>query len=371
MEKHLTQVGIVMNLSPSAWEKVGENGQKCRGQVIRAWDIGVGSMTRGEVCVLQCRPEYAYGATGSVPKIPPNATLFFEIELLDFKGEDMFNDGGIIRRMKQRGEGYSTPNEGSRVQIHMEGECEDQVFDNRDVAFVLGEGEDYNIPTGIEKALEKMQRGECSRLHLTPRYGFGEKGNSSFNIGPNAHLTYKVTLNNFEKAKESWEMDTKEKLQQAAMVKEKGTSYFKSGKYPQAVTQYGKIVSWLEVEYGSSNVDSQDAKHLLLAAHLNLAMCFIRLQEYGKAVENCEKALTLDPLNEKGLYRRGEAHLLMNDFELAKSDFQRVLEVNPQNKAALVQSTVCQRKARAHYKRDRLLYANMFEKFAERDTKVL
>lgn len=28
-------------------------------------------------------------------------------------------------------------------------------------------------------------------------------------------------------AKESWEMDTKEKLEQAAVVKEKGTMYFK------------------------------------------------------------------------------------------------------------------------------------------------
>ncbi|XP_053562781.1 peptidyl-prolyl cis-trans isomerase FKBP5 [Bombina bombina] len=340
-----------------------------KGQVIRAWDIGVASMVRGEVCVLQCRPEYAYGAAGSVPKIPPNATLFFEIELLDFKGEDLSADGGIIRRIKQRGEGYSSPNEGSRVEIHLEGLCGDHVFDSRDVAFIVGEGEDYNIPIGIDKALEKMQRGECSLLHLSPRYAFGEEGKACFNIGPNTHLTYEVTLINFEKAKESWEMDTREKLQQAAVVKEKGTSYFKSGKYLQAVIQYGKIVSWLEVEYGLSEDESQKAKRFLLAAYLNLAMCFIRLQEYGKASENCEKALALDPLNEKGLYRRGEARLLMNEFELAQTDFQSVLEVNPQNKAAKAQVLVCQRKARAHYNRDRRLYANMFQKFAERDTK--
>ncbi|KAM4699221.1 peptidyl-prolyl cis-trans isomerase FKBP5 isoform 1-T2 [Discoglossus pictus] len=340
-----------------------------KGQVIRAWDIGVSTMVRGEVCVLQCRPEYAYGATGSVPKIPPNATLFFEIELLDFKGEDLSDDGGIIRRIKQRGEGYSSPNEGSRVEIHLEGLCEDCMFDNRDVAFIVGEGEDHNIPIGIDKALEKMQRGERSLLHLAPRYGFGEEGKSCFNIGPNAHLTYDVTLNSFEKAKESWEMDTREKLQQAAVVKEKGTTYFKSGKYPQAVIQYGKIVSWLEVEYGLSEEESREARRFLLAAFLNLAMCYIRLREYGKASECCEKALALDPLNEKGLYRRGEARLLMNEFELAQSDFQRVLQVNPQNKAARTQMVVCQRKARAHYHRDRRLYANMFQKFAERDTK--
>lgn len=48
------------------------------GQVIKAWDIGVATMKKGEVCSLLCKPEYAYGAAGSAPKIPSNATLFFE-----------------------------------------------------------------------------------------------------------------------------------------------------------------------------------------------------------------------------------------------------------------------------------------------------
>lgn len=41
---------------------------------------------------------------------------FLQIELLDFKGEDLFEDGGIIRRIKKKGEGYSNPNEGAAVQ---------------------------------------------------------------------------------------------------------------------------------------------------------------------------------------------------------------------------------------------------------------
>ncbi|XP_029429288.1 peptidyl-prolyl cis-trans isomerase FKBP5 isoform X1 [Rhinatrema bivittatum] len=340
-----------------------------KGQVIKAWDIGVATMTRGEICLLHCKPEYAYGAAGSVPKIPPNATLLFEIELLDFKGEDLFEDGGIIRRIKRKGEGYSNPNEGATVEIHLEGSCGGRIFDCRDVTFVIGEGEDHDIPIGIDRALEKMQRGELCILHLGPRYGFGDARKPVFSIEPNAELTYEVTLKNFEKAKESWEMDTKEKLEQAAVVKDKGTAYFKAGKYMQAVIQYSKIVSWLDMEYGLSETEAKASKSFLLAAFLNLAMCNIKLREYIRAVEWCEKALGLDQNNEKGLYRRGEARLLMNDFELAKCDFQKVLEVNPQNKAAKAQITVCQRKAKEHNERDKRIYANMFQKFAERDSK--
>jgi len=57
------------------------------GNVIKAWDIGVASMKRGELAVLLCKSEYAYGKSGSGSKIPPDATLVFEVELFDWKGE--------------------------------------------------------------------------------------------------------------------------------------------------------------------------------------------------------------------------------------------------------------------------------------------
>lgn len=42
-------------------------------------------MKKGEKATLICSPEYAYGASGSPPSIPPNSTLNFEVELVDFK----------------------------------------------------------------------------------------------------------------------------------------------------------------------------------------------------------------------------------------------------------------------------------------------
>ncbi|KAK1152135.1 peptidyl-prolyl cis-trans isomerase FKBP5-like [Acipenser oxyrinchus oxyrinchus] len=341
-----------------------------RGQVIKAWDIGIASMKKGEVCQLMCHSEYAYGVSGSPSKIPPKSTLIFEIELLNFKGEELTEDGGVIRRIKQKGEGFSNPNEGAIVEVHLEGRSGGRVFDSRDVQFVVGEGEDHSIPLGVDRTMEKMQKGECCLIYLKPQYGFGDEGKPEFHIEPNAELVYQVTLKDFEKAKESWEMSIEEKLEQAVGVKHKGTQYFKAGRYVQAMLQYQKIVAWLEMECGLAEEKQRAVHDLILVTQLNLAMCHLRLREYTHAVESCDKVIELDSSNEKALYRRGEARLLKNEFSLALRDFGRVLEVNPKNRAARTQISVCKRKIREHHEMDKRTYANMFQKFAERDAKV-
>ena len=56
-----------------------------RQRVIKGWDVGVSTMHKGEVAILECRHDYAYGAHGHPPTIPGGATLKFEVELFDWK----------------------------------------------------------------------------------------------------------------------------------------------------------------------------------------------------------------------------------------------------------------------------------------------
>ncbi|KAJ2387666.1 peptidylprolyl isomerase fpr3, partial [Coemansia sp. RSA 2559] len=55
------------------------------GEVIKGWDVGIVGMKKGGERRLTIPAAMAYGKRGAPPDIPANATLVFDIRLVDFK----------------------------------------------------------------------------------------------------------------------------------------------------------------------------------------------------------------------------------------------------------------------------------------------
>jgi len=163
-------------------------------------------------------------------------------------------------------------------------------------------------------------------------------------------------------------MDPPEKLEAGQKAKDKGTAYFKEGKYFLAARQYKNIVTLLKTEAMLEGEPEELRRSLLLASHLNQAICHLKLNEPVVAKRHADEAIEHDPNNPKAFYRRGLANIGIKEADDARNDFLKVLEFEPDNQAAKQQLTVCDKLIKQHKEREKQVYSRMFEKFAKLDT---
>lgn len=147
------------------------------GKVIKGWDIVGKTMTKGEKCRVTLKPEYGYGAQGSPPKIPANATLIFEMELLGWHSKrDVFGDGSAMKTELESGEGWERPGKLAEVTalitttaMDAESKVKGNVLDSGVRTFPLSPGV---IPAVWEKVILDMKKGArvtlvCKPPHLS------------------------------------------------------------------------------------------------------------------------------------------------------------------------------------------------------------
>ena len=159
-------------------------------------------------------------------------------------------------------------------------------------------------------------------------------------------------------------MDEDERVKAAEYCKNRGSDFFKQGKYSLALKQYRRTVQHVGPHEASA---PPEKTAVLLAGYLNLALTYLKLNRPLDAKDNANLALEIEPENVKGLFRRGLSYLSIKEYEKAKADFERVIQLDPGNKAAKVELANTVKAMKDYRERERRLYGNMFNLFAERD----
>ncbi len=160
-----------------------------QGAVIRGWDEGIALLSEGSRALLVIPPDLGYGATGSGGAIPPNATLYFEVELVEILegGPDEpvdvadadyeTTESGLQYAVIEEGEG-EMPVDGQPVRVHFtywlsDGTRLESSLDAGDpVLLTIGSEQ---LPEGLSEALLTMRVGGQSQFVIPPDLAFGEE----------------------------------------------------------------------------------------------------------------------------------------------------------------------------------------------------
>ncbi|GMY32134.1 peptidyl-prolyl cis-trans isomerase FKBP62-like [Fagus crenata] len=319
----------------------------------------VKTMKKGEKVLLTVKPQYAFGETGRPAShdegaVPPNATLQIALELVSWKAvSDITKDKKVLKKILKEGEGYERPNDGAVVQVKLIGKLHDGTIftkkghDEEPFEFKIDEEQ---VIDGLDRAVKTMKKGEVAVVTIQPEYAFGpsETQQELAIVPANSTVYYEVELLSFEKEKESWDMNTQEKIEAAG--KKKGTHCSRLA------------VRFIEYDSSFSDEEKQQTKVLKITCNLNNAACKLKLKDYKQAEKLCTKVLELDGMNVKALYRRAQAYIQLVDLDLAERDIKKALEIDPDNRDVKLEYKILKEKVREYNKKDAQFYGSIFAK---------
>uniref|UniRef100_A0A0B8RPL9 Peptidyl-prolyl cis-trans isomerase D n=1 Tax=Philothamnus irregularis TaxID=1899461 RepID=A0A0B8RPL9_9SAUR len=143
-------------------------------------------------------------------------------------------------------------------------------------------------------------------------------------------------------------------------VKNIGNSFFKSQNWAMAVKKYSKSLRYIDASKAVAEEESAKLNSVALTCYLNTAACKLKLLEWQDAIENCAKALAIDPTNTKALYRKAQAWEGTKDYDKALVELQKAQDIAPQDKAIRMEVQKVKQKIKNEKEKERAAYAKMF-----------
>ncbi|KAJ1377868.1 Tetratricopeptide-like helical domain superfamily, partial [Sesbania bispinosa] len=169
-----------------------------QGKVYAGLDHGIITMKKGEVALFTLPAE-----SGGVPH-DSNSVVQFEVELISWiKVVDVCKDGGIIKKIMEKGKGNERPGDQDEVLV----KYQVALVDGTVVAETPEAGVEFHVKDGhlfprFPKVVMTMTRGEKAELVVQSQYAFGEKGREAgsglHSIPPNSVLHVNIELVSFK-----------------------------------------------------------------------------------------------------------------------------------------------------------------------------
>ncbi len=102
--------------------------------------------------------------------------------------------------------------------------------------------------------------------------------------------------------------------------KEEGTEIFKGGVWRTAAARYHKALTHCSKFFDLTPADEEEVRGIKTSLYLNLAQCYLKMEQPDHAINQCTLALECDPRSAKAYYRRAMARESKKLYEEALED---------------------------------------------------
>lgn len=344
-----------------------------RGQVIKGWDKGVATMRIGEKAILKCSSDYGYGAAGSPPKIPANATLLFEVELFAWSREvdiSAQKDKSLMKDVLKDGVEFENPAFESSVTMDLLiylGHFDPEDKEKKHVPVKVMPG--WSIVVGVtplppylENFLYKMRKQEAAACRVRSdliRDAVPDFGIPSSEARNHLDVTYVVEISAMSRSK-TYDFTGQPKIAEGEKRKDAGNTAFKSGDLALAEKYYRRALEFVGEDYGYDDADKPECHRVRILAMGNLAQVLLMRNALAESAEFSQKVLDLDADNNKALFRLAKAQDGLQDWEAALRSLERILAADPTNADATALKARVQQSQKAFDQKQKSLFKKMF-----------
>ncbi|KAG2469317.1 FK506-binding protein-like [Polypterus senegalus] len=245
----------------------------------------------------------------------------------------------VKQRILKEGNGAERAKVGSVCKIIIQSENSEEDTHEFLLPYPINQVTEVKIGEGecdvIEGCLEGMSLGEKCELLVRPL----PTHTAAQSLSPpyDTHeYKYTVQMECFTCGKESWEMTFEEKWETALHHKEKGGERFQAGDIWGAADRYARAMRLLvTMQCLLPPTEASEYQQIKAMLHANLAACQLKLGQPHNALESATRALKLDSSLVKGLYRRAMAYMSLGEFDQARVDLKKLLELEPGSRSAV------------------------------------